>query len=90
MSNLDPYWVMTILGILRDAVTQGSSAIVALHDLDRMTSFDRVLLVTGGRIAADMPPERMMASSDLVEAFGVERQSGEWRLSSREDRRSSP
>ena len=62
LSNLDPYWVLRLNEILRDVVASGASALVALHDIDRVEAFDRVLLVAGGEIRADLPPERCSAA----------------------------
>ena len=91
LSNLDPYWVLKTLELLRETVrTTGCCAIVSLHDIDRVGSFDRVLLADEGRIAADLAPEDMLASSDLARSFRIERSDDGWRVSSPEDPRSSP
>ena len=79
LSNLDPYWVVKTLELLRETVRiAGCSAVVSLHDIDRVVSFDRVLLVDGGRIAADLAPEDMLASSDLARSFRIERKVDGW------------
>jgi len=81
LSNLDPYWVLRTLELLRETVrTTGCSAIVSLHDIDRVRSFDRVLLADHGRIAADLPPDEMLASSELSRCFRIERSEGSWRV----------
>ena len=80
LSNLDPYWVLQILEILRAAVVDGTSAIVALHDIDRATAFDRVLLITNGAVRADLPPAEMLASDALAEALRIERTGDGWRV----------
>ena len=50
LSNLDPYWVLKTLELLRETVrATGCSAIVSLHDIDRVGAFDRVLLAERGR-----------------------------------------
>jgi len=90
LSNLDPYWVLRILEILRSTVADGASALVALHDIDRVMAFDRALLVTDGEIRADLPPADMLESETLAQAFGIERFSGGWRVRRPVDRRSSP
>ena len=67
LSNLDPYWVLKTLELLRETVrATDCSAIVSLHDIDRVDAFDRVLLVDQGRIAADLPPDEMLASHRAV------------------------
>ncbi len=91
LSNLDPYWVLRTLELLRDTVrTTGCSAIVSLHDIDRVGFFDRVLLADQGRILADLPPAEMLASPALSRAFRIERSESGWRVRRPEDRRSSP
>jgi iron complex transport system ATP-binding protein len=89
LSNLDPYWVLRILEILRDAVERGQSALVSLHDIDRVTSFDRALLIADGEVRADLQPAAMLESPELQGAFGIEREAGGWRLRRSVDRRSS-
>lgn len=90
LSNLDPYWVLRILEILQDTVRSGEcTAIVALHDLAAAGSFDRLLLVDQGRVAADGEPAAVLQSAALAEAFRIERSDGKWRIRP-EGRRSSP
>ena len=74
LSNLDPYWVLKTLELLRETVrAMGCSAIVSLHDIDRVGAFDRVLLAERGRIVADLPPDEMLASDELARSFRIER-----------------
>ncbi|HUE78560.1 MAG TPA: ABC transporter ATP-binding protein [Sphingomicrobium sp.] len=91
LSNLDPYWVLRTLQLLRETVRKTRcSAIVSLHDIDRLQSFDRVLLASSGRIVADLPPDAMLASRELAHSFRIEMGEGGWRVSPPADRRSSP
>jgi iron complex transport system ATP-binding protein len=90
LSNLDPYWVLRILEILRSSVAGGASALVALHDIDRVMAFDRALLVANGEIRSDLPPAAMLESETLADAFGIERSAEGWRVRRPADRRSSP
>jgi len=89
LSNLDPYWVLRLLEVFRDVVSSGSSALVALHDIDRVGAFDRSLLVAGGAIQADLPPDDMLRSDALADAFGIVRSEGGWSLRPRPDLQSS-
>ena len=90
LSNLDPYWVLRILEIIGSSVADGASALVALHDIDRVTAFDRALLVADGEIRADLPPAAMLESEMLADAFGIERSAEGWRVRRPADRQSSP
>lgn len=91
LSNLDPYWVLRTLELLRALVRQERcGAIVALHDLTYLDEFDRVLLVVRGRIAADDEPRRLLSGSSFSEAFGIVPADGRWRIRPPGDRRSSP
>jgi len=82
LSNLDPYWVLKTLELLRETVrTLGCSAIVSLHDIDRVGSFDRVLLAAQGSMVADLSPESMLASTELARSFRIERGESGWRVS---------
>jgi iron complex transport system ATP-binding protein len=82
LSNLDPYWVLQTLGLLRETVrTNACSAIVSLHDIDRVEAFDRALLADHGRIVADRPPGDMLASDELSRSFRIEKGDDGWRIS---------
>jgi iron complex transport system ATP-binding protein len=89
LSNLDPYWALRLLDILRASLVDGAAALVALHDIDRITAFDRALLVANGEIQADLAPDEMLASKALTDAFRIERSGGKWRVKRPADRQSS-
>ena len=81
LSNLDPYWVLTVLRILKATVSDvGSAVLASLHNLDQVTAFDRVLLVNDGRVVADQEPSRMIAGEQLAQAFRVERSGSGWKV----------
>jgi iron complex transport system ATP-binding protein len=90
LSNLDPYWVLRLLEILREQTSDGTSALVALHDIDRITAFDRAILMDAGAIRADLSPEEMLSSEALADAFRIDREASGWRLRRPADPRSSP
>lgn len=89
LSNLDPYWALRTLEILRTAVSDGAAALVALHDIDRLPAFDRALLMDHGSIVADRPPAELLESEELGAAFGIERRGDGWKIRRSEDPRSS-
>lgn len=90
LSNLDPYWVLRTLEILRNVVAAGATALVALHDIDRLPAFDRSLLMDGGAMRADLEPAEMLRSDEMSDAFRLERGANGWSVRPPVDRRSSP
>ena len=88
LSNLDPYWALRFLEIVRDFVSGERSVIVALHDLDQAERFDRVLLMDRGSILRDGSPRDVLASAALQDAFGIERLDGRWAIRRPADPRS--
>jgi iron complex transport system ATP-binding protein len=91
LSNLDPYWALRLIEILRSYVAGGSrSAVVALHDLNHAEAFDRLLLVSNGCVMLDAPAPEVLGSPTLSEVLGVERTDGRWAISRSAGPRSSP
>jgi len=90
LSNLDLYWVIRLLEILREVVSAGTSALVALHDIDRITSFDQAILIAEGEIRAGLAPDEMLASAALADAFWIEKAQSGWRIRRSADPRSWP
>ncbi|MDQ3245400.1 MAG: ABC transporter ATP-binding protein [Pseudomonadota bacterium] len=91
LSNLDPYWVLRILAILRELTEAGEcSAIVAVHDLAVVERFDRAILMDRGRVVEDALPRTVLANSKLGDAFGIEQDSAGWQIRPKGDRQSSP
>jgi iron complex transport system ATP-binding protein len=89
LSNLDPYWVLRLLQLLREIARQGAAVLVALHDIERITAFNRVLLVRNGQVCADLPPEEMISAAALQDAFRIERGSQGWQVRRPADPQSS-
>ena len=81
LSNLDPYWVLRTIEIVRAEVTaHASAALVSVHDLDMVARFDRVLLVSGGAVVADGTPGTVLESVAFGSAFRVERSDHGWAI----------
>ena len=79
-SNLDPLWQILMMELLREELTDDRAALVAMHDLDAAATYaDRLIVMTGGRVAADGSPEQILASPVIAEVFGIERREGAWR-----------
>ena len=89
LANLDPYWVLRTLELMREAAEGGATVLASLHDLSQLATFDRAVLVDHGRIVADAPPSDLLESQELSTAFRVERHDGAWRISSPVDPQSS-
>jgi len=89
LSNLDPYWVLRILELLRELASEGAAVLVAVHDIERTSAFDRVLLIDQGRVRADLPPASMSDASEFSQAFRITRRDGGWQLNRPADPRSS-
>lgn len=84
LSNLDPYWVLRTLEILRSEATQARSAVLAsLHDLSQVGAFDRVLLVDHGEVVADRMPAEIFDLPQLARAFRIEKAGKAWKISER-------
>jgi len=81
LSNLDPYWVIQTMEIVRrEIATNHSAALVSVHDLGMVARFDRVLLVSDGAIIADGTSAAVLASEQFGSAFRVERGDGGWAI----------
>jgi iron complex transport system ATP-binding protein len=67
-ASLDIRHEMAILELLRKSASDGMTIVLVTHGLDLAARFaDRVLLLDGGRVAAEGPPSEVMRS-DVLEA----------------------
>lgn len=78
LANLDPFWTLRTIELLRAAAAAGSAVIIALHDLAQVDAFDRLILMRGGKVVADGTPVQLR--DQLGALFGVEAAGGGWRL----------
>lgn len=70
---LDLRHQVELLSIVREQVTQGRSALVVLHDLTLAAQFaDRVAVLQSGRVAAQGPPQEVLAPQTLSQIYGVQ------------------
>ena len=90
-SNLDPLWQLRLMDLLKAMAARGHGVIAAVHDLDLAARYsDRLLIMSGGAIAADGDPRALLGSAALRETFGIEKGPEGWRpLTRPEDPRSS-
>lgn len=89
-SNLEPYWALRIMELLRREADRGAAVCLSLHDLTLLPACDRALLVAAGALRADMAPGELLDTDEFAAVFRV-RQSGRgWAINLAEDRRSLP
>ncbi len=71
-SNLDVLHQLKILGLIRQLVADGLTAIAAIHDLNLAARYcDRLVLLSNGRMLIDGPPEVVLSPETIESAFGV-------------------
>lgn len=71
-SNLDVLHQLTILGLVRKLVDEGLTAIAAIHDLNLAARyFDRLVLISEGRVVTEGRPEEVLTPETIESAFGV-------------------
>ena len=76
LSNLDPYWVRRLTVAVRESVEkQGSAALVSVHDLAQLPSFDRVIAVAGGAISFQGTPADFLAGPLFERIFRISAES---------------
>lgn len=81
-ANLDPAWQLRLMTLLRRlVVARGIGVVAALHDLDLAARFaDRLVLMEGGRIAAEGAAAELLDGPHLRLVFGIERGTEGWEL----------
>lgn len=69
----DARGVSMIAQVVRDVAAQGRTVIAITHDMDFcVENFDRVIVMTGGEVTADGPPEEVFAQRHVIDAAAVE------------------
>jgi len=79
-SNLEPYWVLRLLEILRGLADRGPMVLVALHDLGKLDRFDRALLIAEGRVQQDGVPATLIAAPQFEDIFRLRATPGGWTI----------
>jgi iron complex transport system ATP-binding protein len=70
-ASLDVRHEMAILELLKRSVSQGITVLLITHHLDLAGRFaDRLLLLAGGRVAAEGPPSEVLRSETLSAVYG--------------------
>ncbi len=71
-TNLDVLHQLKVLDVVRRLVDDGLAAVAAIHDLNMAARYcDRLVLLSGGRVLAEGPPERVLSPETMETAFGV-------------------
>jgi len=71
-ANLDVNHQVRTLGLVRDLVDEGRTAVAAIHDLDLAARFcDRMAVLAGGGVAACGPPGAVLTDETVEWAFDV-------------------
>lgn len=80
ISNLDPLWQIRLMELVKEEVAGAArAAVVAMHDLDAAGRHaDRLIVMSGGRIAADGLPAEVLGSAVVQEVFGIVKRGGTW------------
>lgn len=72
VANLDPAYALDTMSVLRAEAARGVCVVVVLHDLGLAARFaDRVVVLAGGRVAADGPAGDALRPPIIDEAYGV-------------------
>ena len=72
ISGLDPLHQLSAMRVFRALAEEGRAVIAALHDLGLAARYcTRLLLLEGGRLVADGPPETVLSSANVTRVFGV-------------------
>jgi iron complex transport system ATP-binding protein len=71
-ASLDPAHQVAIMAMLRRECMAGHIVVAVLHDLSLVAAFaNRIILLDGGRVAADGSPDAVFAGDLLDRVFGV-------------------
>ncbi len=71
-ANLDPWHRLAVMALLRREAERGAGVAVALHDLDLARRHcDRLLLLSGGGLIADGPPDTVLSPANLARVFAI-------------------
>jgi iron complex transport system ATP-binding protein len=78
IAALDPLHQLQVMTLLRREVQQGRGVVVVLHDLALAARFcDRLVLLAGGGVLAEGPPDLVLSDAHVTAAYGVEVVRGE-------------
>jgi len=70
-TDLDPLGKAEIFAVLESLRGEGSTILLIEHETEAAQRADRLLLMDGGRLVADGPPEQLLRDVDRLERLGV-------------------
>lgn len=79
-ANLEPYWVIRLTEILRSLANDGTTLLVALHDLGQLEHFDRAMLVAERAVQIDETPANLVVSERFEEILRIHASNGGWTI----------
>jgi iron complex transport system ATP-binding protein len=72
LASLDPGHQIEVMDLLAARARAGALVVVALHDLSAAARYcDRLVLLDGGRVAADGPPDAVLSDAVLAGVYGI-------------------
>ncbi len=72
IANLDPFYQLAVMTILKDYCQAGNSAVAVLHDLNFAARFcDRILLLAPDQIPLLGSPDEVLTAEHMAQAFRV-------------------
>ncbi len=78
VANLDPSHQLMIMNVLRERARARRCVIAVMHDLTLAARYcDRVILLNGGRVAADGRPQDVLTARAMSRVYGVRALVGE-------------
>ena len=72
LANLDLGHAARLVAQFRDVAAAGTGVVLVLHDLAQaMNHADRVLVLSGGALLADGPPDQALAEEVIARVWGI-------------------
>jgi cobalt/nickel transport system ATP-binding protein len=72
LANLDPWMRLQVIGIFEQLVAQGKTVLLATHDLHMARTWaGRVIMMDGGRVVADGPPQHIFSDPATLKHTGL-------------------
>ncbi|MDQ6874441.1 MAG: ABC transporter ATP-binding protein [Actinomycetota bacterium] len=70
MAGVNPALTQSLLGHVKDLRTEGMTVVFVEHDMDVVRDIsDWVVVMAGGKIIAEGPPENIMANKQVIDAY---------------------